>query len=216
MPRPTGAACCCSARGLALIYAGLDQGKRLDWFGSGTVTALLAGGAALVVCFLINEAVVAEPWASPTVLMSRNVLLGVATLITYMITNLSNTMLVPTFLTAVAGLRPEQMGSLLLVYTALPICVVVLVAIYLLRRIDARFVMILGLTSFAIAAWMGTRVTGAWSLDDFIPIALAQALGQRLTFWGAIAGLLLVSLMRSAPPGPLTPNGTQAGSNGAH
>jgi len=306
--------------GLALIYAGLDQGNRLDWFGSGTVTALLAGGAALVVCFFINEAVVAEPWASPTVLMSRNVLLVMATLITYMITSLSNTMLVPTFLTAVAGLRPEQIGSLPLVYTALPICVVVLVAIYLLRRIDARFVMILGLTSFAIAAWMGT-----WALDDFIPIALAQALGQGLTFtallifvlanadparatafvayiqvmrldiieitvtgmstwlrvreqlhsnlvglhvsagesevtqrlarltgefldygaaaasaravgtlarrqsdvlsfidgftvafWGAIAGLLLVSLMRAAPPGPLTPNGMQAGSNGAH
>ncbi|MBB3317423.1 hypothetical protein FHT77_003305 [Rhizobium sp. BK181] len=136
---------------LALIYAGLDQGNRLDWFGSGTVTALLAGGAALVVCFFINEAVVAEPWASPTVLMSRNVLLVMATLITCMITSLSNTMLVPTFLTAVAGLRPEQIGSLPLVYTALPICVVVLVAIHLLRRIDARFVMILGLTSFAIA-----------------------------------------------------------------
>ena len=30
--------------GLALIYTGLDQGNRLDWFESGTVTALIAGG----------------------------------------------------------------------------------------------------------------------------------------------------------------------------
>lgn len=138
--------------GLAMIYTGLDQGNRLDWFESGTVVALLAGGTALLVCFLVNEAVVAEPWASPTVLMSRNILLVLATLVTYMVTSLSNTMLVPTFLTAVAGLRPEQTGGLLLIYTALPLCIVVLVAIYLLHRIDARFVMILGLTSFAAAA----------------------------------------------------------------
>ncbi|MBB3317421.1 DHA2 family multidrug resistance protein [Rhizobium sp. BK181] len=40
--------------------------------------------------------------------------------------------------------------------------------------------------------------------------------GFTVAFWGAIAGLLLVSLMRAAPPGPLTPNGMQAGRNGAH
>jgi DHA2 family multidrug resistance protein len=180
---------------LALIYTGLDQGNRLDWFESGTVTALLAGGATLGVCFLINEAVVAEPWASPTVLMSRNVLLAIATLIAYMITSLSNTMLVPTFLTTVAGLRPEQTGSLLLLYTALPLVVVVVAAIYLLRRIDSRLVVILGLTSFAIAAWMGTRVTGEWAPDDFIPIALVQALGQGLTF----TALLVFVLSNSNP-----------------
>ena len=50
--------------GLALIYAGLDQGNRLDWFESGTVIALLAGGSALV-CFLVNEAVVAELAGEP-------------------------------------------------------------------------------------------------------------------------------------------------------
>ena len=29
--------------------------------------------------------------------------------------------------------------------------------------------------------------------------------GFTVAFWGAIVGLLLVSLMRAAPPGPLTP-----------
>ena len=51
--------------GLALIYVGLDQGDRLDWFKSGTVTCLIVGGAALVVGFLVDEAVVVDPWASP-------------------------------------------------------------------------------------------------------------------------------------------------------
>ena len=41
--------------GMAMIYAGLDQGNRLDWLGSGTVVALLGGGAVLVIGFFINE-----------------------------------------------------------------------------------------------------------------------------------------------------------------
>ena len=181
--------------GLALIYVGLDQGNRLDWFESGTVTCLIVGGAALVVGFLINEAVVADPWASPTVLMSRNIILVLMALITFMITSLSNTMLVPNFLTIVGQFRPEQVGSVLLICTALPLIGVVLAAIYLLRRIDARIVTILGFTSFAIASWMGTRITHEWAPGDFVPIALAQSLGQGLTF----TGLLVFAVSNSNP-----------------
>jgi DHA2 family multidrug resistance protein len=181
--------------GLALIYAGCDQGNRLDWFQSGVVTGLILGGGALVFAFLVNEAVVPEPWASPTVLMSRNVVLVLLTMMAYMVTSLSNTMLVPNLLTVVAGLRPEQIGHLLLLYTALPLVVTVLAAVWLLRRIDARIVVLLGLTSFAIAAWMGTRITHEWAPDNFIAMALVQSVGQGLTF----TGLLIFVLSNSNP-----------------
>ncbi|HTF79812.1 MAG TPA: MFS transporter, partial [Bradyrhizobium sp.] len=49
--------------GVSMIYAGLDQGNRLDWLGSGTVMALLVGGGLLCVAFLFNEAMVRQPWA---------------------------------------------------------------------------------------------------------------------------------------------------------
>ena len=42
--------------GFGLLYAGLDQGNRLDWFNSGSVCGLLLAGALLVVAFLIHEA----------------------------------------------------------------------------------------------------------------------------------------------------------------
>src|ERR1700746_2402697 len=42
--------------GFGLIYAGLDQGNRLDWFNSGVVCGLLLGGTMLVVAFFIQEA----------------------------------------------------------------------------------------------------------------------------------------------------------------
>jgi DHA2 family multidrug resistance protein len=118
--------------------------------------------------------------------MSRNTSLVLLALMTYMVTSLSNTMLVPNFLIGVAELRPEQAGNVLLLYTALPLIVAVPAAVWLLRRVDARIVALLGLTSFAIAAWMGTRVTHEWAPGDFIPMALVQSVGQGLTFTGLL------------------------------
>src|ERR1700716_2677981 len=39
--------------GVSMIYAGLDQGNRLDWLGSGTVMARMVGGGLLWGAFLI-------------------------------------------------------------------------------------------------------------------------------------------------------------------
>jgi DHA2 family multidrug resistance protein len=117
------------------------------------------------------------------------------TLAAYMVTVLSNTMLIPNFLITVAALRPEQAGSVLLFYTALPLVVALPAAVWLLRRVDARIVALLGLTSFAIAAWMGTRITYEWAPGDFIPMALMQSVGQGLTF----TSLMILALSNSNP-----------------
>ena len=66
--------------------------------------------------------------------VARNIILVLLTMMTYMVTSLSNTMLVPNFLTVVAGLRPEQVGGVLLLYTALPLVVAVPAAVWLLHR----------------------------------------------------------------------------------
>ena len=41
--------------GFALLYAGLDQGNRLDWLNSGLVCGLLLSGTVLVGAFLVQE-----------------------------------------------------------------------------------------------------------------------------------------------------------------
>src|SRR5262249_25979111 len=125
---------------------------------------------------------VREPFAGAKVLMSRNIGLVLLALLAYQITSLSNAMLVPTFLGVVRHLRPEQSGDVLLTWTALPLLVVVPAAFWLLRRIDARMVAMIGLTSFAIAGWRGIHVTHEWSPDGFVPMALQQSLGHGFTF----------------------------------
>jgi DHA2 family multidrug resistance protein len=75
--------------GVSMIYAGLDQGNRLDWLGSGTVVALLLGGGLLCVAFVINEFLVRQPWAAVTVLFSRNIGLGLIVILLYTLASLS-------------------------------------------------------------------------------------------------------------------------------
>jgi DHA2 family multidrug resistance protein len=167
--------------GVSMIYAGLDQGNRLDWLGSGTVMALLTCGGVLCVAFLINEMMVRQPWAHINVLFSRNVGLSLIVILLYTLASLSNSSLVPNFLSVVGGLRPEQTGTLLVVYGALPMFVMVPLSIFLLRHVDPRFVLVVGLSAFAAANLLGTQLTHDWALGDFIPIVVLQSIGQAFT-----------------------------------
>jgi DHA2 family multidrug resistance protein len=176
--------------GVSMIYAGLDQGNRLDWLGSGTVVALLLGGGLLCAAFVINEILVRQPWAHVGVLFSRNVGLGLIVLLLYTLASLSNSSLVPNFLGAVTLLRPEQSGSLLLVDGALPMLVMVPVSILLLRHVDPRIVLTIGLSAFAVANLLGTQLTHDWALGDFTTMVILQSIGQAFTLLPLIMILL--------------------------
>lgn len=167
---------------LCLIYVGLDQGNRLDWLESGLVVSLLAGGLLLLVLFFVNEAVVAQPWASARVVLSRNIGLLLLASLFYTFTSVSNSTLIPNFLANVAHLRPEQSGHLLLAWGALPLFLFMPLAVWLLGRVDGRYMIIAGLTAFAVSALLGTRLTNEWRAEDFAPIVLLQAFGHCFTF----------------------------------
>ncbi|MBW8854448.1 MAG: MFS transporter, partial [Bradyrhizobium sp.] len=164
--------------GVSMIYAGLDQGNRLDWLGSGTVMALIIAGAVLVAGFLVNESLVRQPWAHVNVLFSRNIGLGLVLILLYTLTSLSNASLVPNFLATIALLRPEQSGLLLLTCGALPMFVLVPLSIWLLRHFDTRTVVVVGFACFAAANLWGTQLSHDWAREDFAGIVLLQAIGQ--------------------------------------
>jgi MFS transporter, DHA2 family, multidrug resistance protein len=171
---------------VSMIYAGLDQGNRLDWLESGTVVALLISGAVLFVVFVINEVLVRQPWAHVNVLFNRNIGLALIVILLYTLTSLSNSSLVPNFLLNITLLRPEQSGVLLLTYGALPMVVLVPLSIVLLRHFDARTVMVLGFSAFAAANLWGTQLTHDWARVDFVGIVLLQSIGQSLTLFPII------------------------------
>ena len=180
---------------VSMIYAGLDQGNRLDWLNSGTVMALLLGGGALFILFLINEMLVPHPWAHFNVLFSRNIGLSLVIILLYTLTSLCNSSLVPNFLSVVGGLRPEQTGVLLFVYGALPMFVLVPISIYLLRHFDARTVVVLGLSAFAAANLWGTQLSHDWVRENFTGIVMLTSIGQAFT----LLPIIIMALSNSDP-----------------
>jgi MFS transporter, DHA2 family, multidrug resistance protein len=180
---------------VSMIYAGLDQGNRLDWLESGTVMALLLGGGVLFVLFLINEALVPQPWAHVNVLFSRNVGLSLVVILLYTLTSLSNSSLVPNFLSVVGQMRPEQTGVLLLTWGALPMLVLVPISIFLLRHFDARTVLIVGLSAFAAANLLGTQLSHDWARGDFVTIVVLLSIGQAFT----LLPIIILAVSNSDP-----------------
>lgn len=185
--------------GLSMVFVGLDQGNRLDWFGSGIVTSLLLAGVLLLIGFFINEILIREPWAAADVLFSGNVGVALIVLTLFTFANLSNSSLVPNFLASVTQLRPEQIGPLLVAWVIMPMLVLFPMAIYVLRRVDARLALLFGLVAFAAAGLLGTRITHVWSRGDFVPILLLQAIGQAFTLLP-----LVVIVLSSADPARAT------------
>ena len=176
--------------GMAMIYAGLDQGNRLNWLESGTVIALLVAGLGLVGIFLVNEVVVRQPWAHFSVILNRNIGLALILILLYVFTSLSNAALAPNFLITVGELRPEQIGFTFLAYAALPMLLWLPLSILLMRRMDARILVIVGMVSFALSAFLGTAITHEWAPRDFAPMIALQSFGHVFT----LAPLIVVAL----------------------
>ncbi|WP_206667675.1 MFS transporter [Muricoccus nepalensis] len=181
--------------GLTMLYVALDQGNRLDWMASGTIIGLLAGGAALLAGFALNEVLVANPWASLRVIASRNIGLMLVTGFCFSLLSMSNGLLVPNFLMVVQHLRPEQAGWPLFLGSALPMIALVPLAVLAVRHFDARLVLMSGLMGFAIAAWLASGLTRDWAGPDFLLVAFLQAFGQSFTF----LALILYGLGNSNP-----------------
>jgi MFS transporter, DHA2 family, multidrug resistance protein len=138
---------------------------------------------------------VRQPWAHANVVFSRNVGFGLVVILLYTLTSLSNSSLAPNFLIGVALLRPEQTGPFFLTYVILPMVVLLPLSIFLMRRFDARVVLMIGLTAFAVAGLLGTQLSHEWSLVDFVPMALLQSVGQTFTLTP-----LIVLLLSNADP----------------
>ncbi|GEC59369.1 DHA2 family multidrug resistance protein [Bradyrhizobium japonicum] len=181
--------------GVSMVYAGLDQGNRLDWLSSGTVMALLIGGGLLIIAFMINEMVARRPWAHFNVLFSRNIGLSLIVILLYTLTSLSNSSLVPNFLGTIGALRPEQSGVLLFTYGALPMFVLVPISILLLRHFDPRIVVVLGFSAFAAANLWGTQLSHVWAREDFVGIVLLTSIGQAFT----LLPIIIMALSNSDP-----------------
>ena len=162
--------------GLGPIYAGIDQGNRLDWLNSGIVSGLFAGGGLLVIAFIATEVTAEHPLIRLRVVGKRNVWLSAVLISIYGFGVTATAFVLPDYLTRVQGLRDLQIGDVLN-WVALPQFVFVPLAAVLLRRVDARLLVGIGFALIAYSSWLNTGLTHDWAGDDFLPSQIAGAIG---------------------------------------
>lgn len=171
--------------GFSLVYAALDQGNRLDWGSSGLVVGLLVGGGGLIGAFIVHGYRNPQAFIDFRFLLARNIIPLVLLLVTARMLVLSSNFIVPQFLTQVAGFRPQQVGEILL-WVALPQFLIGPCVGVILRFVDARILMAIGMSLILAACLLASRLTSVWSESEFIPSMLMQAIGQTMVLTSLI------------------------------
>jgi MFS transporter, DHA2 family, multidrug resistance protein len=186
--------------GLALIYAALDQGNRLDWTSSGLVWGLLGAGSLLLVALLVHAL------RTQNSLLDVKVVFGPPLPILFLLiaflrlTILATSYLIPLFLGSVRGYRALEVGDTL-VWIAAPQLIFCPLAGLMLRRSDARLVSSIGLMFISVACLMvAYNLTPIWGSDQFLPSQLLQAVGQSF----ALSGIVFFGVLHLKPKDALT------------
>lgn len=183
--------------GLALIFAALQQGQRLDWFRSGVFNACFWSGSFFLLCALIRRLrgpnfLVALPY-----LRNWNTLLLGALLFWFRFTLCTTIILIPQSL-AIRGFEASQIGPAI-IWSAVPLILVAFIAaLLLLRKSDPRLLLAAGLACTAFAAWLNSQYSSAWAAENFYRTELLTGVGQAFAFIGLVGCIVLQAIFAGA------------------
>ncbi|WP_110685133.1 MFS transporter [Salinicola aestuarinus] len=143
------------------------QGERLDWFAAPLVRWLALAVATLAPLFVIRSCVAPVPLIRPQLLTRINFGFAVFMLVGVIALGASAVSLPSEFLSQVQGYRPLQSLPVML-SLALPSLLMLPLTAFVLNfeRVDARWIMALGLILMAAASWHNSHVTLAWARDQ--------------------------------------------------
>jgi DHA2 family multidrug resistance protein len=181
--------------GFALLYAGIDQGNRLDWLNSGIVSGLLLGGGLLIVAFFINEAITPSPLIHLRIAARAYVWVPALLIALYGLGASATAFVLPDYLTRIQGLRALQIADVLN-WIALPQFIMVPATALLLRSVDARVMIALGFAVLSGGSWLDAGLTHDWAGGDFLLSQIVQAVGLCL----ALTSLISYTVANITPP----------------
>jgi len=192
--------------GLAMLYAAIDQGQRLDWWRSGLFNALFCGGVFLVFCAIVRRLRMPNRLVAVPYLRQWNtVLLGIA-LFFFRFCLVATIILIPQSLT-VQGFVADQVGPAV-IWSALPLILIALIAGLLLAKgLDSRFLLASGFVCMAFACFLNADLTSAWSASNYYRTELLMGVGQAFAFIGLVGTIILQVIFSggmSKPEGALT------------
>ncbi len=187
--------------GLALLYAALDQGQRLDWWRSGLYVALFSAGIFFLAFAIIRHFRSPNPLVDLPYLRKWNTPLLAIGLMGFRFVLLATIIVIPQSL-AIHGFESSQWAAAVL-WTAIPQLFLAFVAGYfLLQGLDSRLLMAIGFVFIGLACCLNAQYTTAWSAASFYRSELLMAVGQSFAFMGLVSSLLLQAIFSGAMAKP--------------
>ena len=160
------------AVGLGALEYTLEEGTRWNWFNDSTIsmTAWIAGVSLLLFC--VRSLTYRHPVVDLRALVDRNFALGCLVSFVTGVGIFTTIYLTPLFLGYVRGFSAWQTG-LAIFSTGIASLLGTPVYIFLARRFDTRWLLMLGLGCFGLAMWSYSFITHDWGAAElFAPQAL--------------------------------------------
>jgi DHA2 family multidrug resistance protein len=167
------------AIGLAALQTVLDDGNVDDWFGSPFIVQLSLLAAVALGIFIVLEFFTAEPVINFRLLGRRN--FGLGTLGNFLVgfALYASAYLLPQYLAVTQGFDAEQSGEVM-AWTGLPQLMVIPLVPLLMKRIDARVLVIIGLSIFAASCFMNVELDLNYAGPQLFWPDVTRAIGQAI------------------------------------
>src|SRR5271154_5322367 len=167
------------AVGLAAFQTVLDDGNVYDWFGSPFIVKLSLVAAVAIGAFVVLEFVTPEPLINFRLLGRRN--FGLGTLGNFLLgfALYASAYLLPQYLAVTQGFDSEQAGEVM-AWTGLPQLMLIPLLPLLMKRLDARLLVGVGLLIFAVSCFMNMELDQNYSGPQLFWPNIVRALGQAM------------------------------------
>ena len=200
-PAPSFAGFLYASAGLALLFAALDQGQRLDWWRSSVFTALFTTGIFFLLCAAVRRLSRPNPLVDLPFLRKWNTLVLGFGIFAFRFCLLATALVIPQTL-AVRGFDAAQIGPAVL-WTAIPeLCLAFFAAHLLNKGLDSRLLMASGFAVIGSVCLMNANVTSAWAAENYFRTELLMAVGQSFAFVGLVSSIILQSFFSGALGAP--------------
>lgn len=164
------------AIGLSSLVYVLEEGQRKDWFGSDVIRGAALIALVSLTVFVIRELTAKYPLVNLRLLARRNFGLGTIASVTLGFALYGSVYLLPLYLAVVYHYSAWQIGQVL-IWSGLPQLVITPVVPMLMKRIDARWLVAIGLALFAISCGMNGFMSHDYAGDQLIVSMLVRAFG---------------------------------------
>jgi MFS transporter, DHA2 family, multidrug resistance protein len=167
------------AVGLAALQAVLDDGNVYDWFGSPLIVKLSLVAAVALGAFVVLELITPAPLVNLRLFRRRNFGLGTAGNFLLGFALYGSVYLLPEYLTATQGFDSEQIGQVM-AWVGLPQLLLIPLVPLLMKRVDARLLVGIGLVVFAASCFMNIEMDQNYGGPQLFWPNIVRAIGQAM------------------------------------